>query len=370
MTSVKYIGMDVHTESTSIAVRNSLGKIVMEGVIETRANTILQFLDGLRGDLRVVFEEGTWATWLYDLLKSHVTEVLVCNTRKNAVRKGSKSDRIDARKLAEQLYMNNVKSVYHGERGLRMMKELARSYLTITKDLVRVMNRLKALYRSWGIPCAGTEVYAPRYRAEWLAKISEAGVRRRAEHYYQQLDALWPLRQEARRDLLVESRKHKIWKLLRRIPAIGPIRAAILIAVMQTPHRFRTKRHLWTYSGLGLETYDSAEYRAVRGQLERSRKQATVRGLNKDYNHDLKDIFKECGAPHSLKNVKLPEMCSWFAKPSSVAVSDILNFTFLHSIGMAAIRWPNPLLRGTDATFSISEVSPQVPVTSPFRADR
>src|SRR5215469_1650000 len=101
MTSVKYIGMDVHTESTSIAVRNSLGKIVMEGVIETKANTILQFLDGLRGDLRVVFEVGTWATWLYDLLKSHVTEVLVCNTRKNAVRKGSKSDRIDARKLAD-----------------------------------------------------------------------------------------------------------------------------------------------------------------------------------------------------------------------------------------------------------------------------
>src|SRR5215471_12073818 len=108
MTSVKYIGMDVHTESTSIAVRNSLGKIVMEGVIETKANTILQFLDGLRGDLRVVFEEGTWATWLYDLLKSHVTEVLVCNTRKNAVRKGSKSDRIDARKLAEQLYTQSV----------------------------------------------------------------------------------------------------------------------------------------------------------------------------------------------------------------------------------------------------------------------
>ena len=100
------------------------------------------------------------------------------------------------------------------------------------------------------------------------------------------------LRQEVRRDLLVESRKHKIWKLLRRIPAIGPIRAAILIAVMQTPHRFRTKRQLWNYSGLGLETYDSAEYRAVQGQLERSRKQATVRGLNKDYNHDLKDIFK------------------------------------------------------------------------------
>ena len=57
------------------------------------------------------------------------------------MRKGSKSDRIDARKLSEQLYKNNVKSIYHGEHGLHMMKELARSYLTITKDLTRVMNR-------------------------------------------------------------------------------------------------------------------------------------------------------------------------------------------------------------------------------------
>ena len=115
----------------------------------------------------------------------------MCNPRKNALLKeGSKSDRIDARKLAELLYMSKLSSVYHGEHGLRMLKELSRSYLTITKDLGRVMNRLKALYRGWAIPCAGTQVYAPRYRSEWLAKIHEAGVRRRAELYYQQLDAL------------------------------------------------------------------------------------------------------------------------------------------------------------------------------------
>ena len=291
MTSIKYIGMDVHTESTSIAVRNSLGKIVMECVIETKASTILQFIDGLRGDLRVTFEEGTWAAWLYDLLKPHVTEVLVCNTRKYA-QDGSKSDRIDARKLSEMLYMNNIKSVYHGQHGLRTLKELGRSYLTITKDLTRVMNRLKALYRSWAIPCGGTEVYAPRHRAEWLAKISEAGVRRRAEHYYQQLDVLRLLRQDVRRDLMVEAKKHKAWKLLRHIPGIGPIRAALLMAVMQTPHRFRTKRQLWTYSGLGLETHDSAQYYVAEGQLQRSKKPPMVRGLNKDHNHDLKDIFK------------------------------------------------------------------------------
>src|SRR6267154_1999764 len=293
MTSTKYIGLDVHKERISIAVMNSVGKFVMESVIETKASTILQFIDGLRGDVRVTFEEGTWAAWLYDLLKPHVTEVLVCNPRKAALLKdGSKGDRIDARKLTELLYMNKLATVYHGEHGLRTMKELARSYLTITKDLTRVMNRLKALYRSWGIPCAGNEVYDPRHRAEWLGKISEAGVRRRAEHYYQQLDVLRLLRQEVRRDLLVEAKKHKPWKLLRQIPGIGPIRAALLIALLQTPHRFRTKRQLWTYSGLGLETHDSAQYRAVEGQLQRSKKHGTLRGLNQDHNHDLKDIFK------------------------------------------------------------------------------
>jgi len=54
----------------------------------------------------------------------------------------------------------------------------------------------------------------------------------------------------------------------------------------------RTKRQLWNYCGLELETHDSGEYRAVKGQLQRAKKQATVRGLNEDHNHDLKDIFK------------------------------------------------------------------------------
>jgi transposase len=293
MDSVKYIGMDVHKETISIAVRNSSGKLVMECVIETKASTILQFFQGLSGSLQVTFEEGTWAAWLYELLKPHVTELVVCNPRRNALLKeGSKSDRIDAKKLAELLLNGSLSAVYHGEHGLRMLKELSRSYLTISKDLGRVMNRLKALYRSWAIPCAGTQVYTPRYRSEWLSKISEAGVRRRAELYYQQLDALRFLRQQARKELLAEARKHSATKLLHQIPGIGSLRAAHLVALMQTPQRFRTKRQLWTYSGLALETHDSAQYRYVQGQLQGSKKPQQLRGLNANHNHDLKSIFK------------------------------------------------------------------------------
>jgi hypothetical protein len=83
MPSTKYIGMDVHKESISIAAMNSVGKVVMESVIETKASMILQFIDGLRGDLHVTFEEGTSAAWLYDLLKPHVTELIVCDPNFN-----------------------------------------------------------------------------------------------------------------------------------------------------------------------------------------------------------------------------------------------------------------------------------------------
>jgi hypothetical protein len=163
------------------------------------------------------------------------------------------------------------------------------------------MNRLKAVYRSWAIPCAGRDVYYARHRAQWLEKIREAGVRRRAERLYLQLDMLQGLRQQARRELLAESRKHPATARLRQIPYLGPIRSALLVALIQTPHRFRTKRQLWAYSGLALETRISAEYSYAEGQLRRSKKLLSIRGLNKDHNHDLKGLFKAAATMASVR---------------------------------------------------------------------
>jgi transposase len=109
---------------------------------------------------------------------------------------------------------------------------------------------------------------------------------------YQQLDALRSLRQEVRRELLAESKEHKAWKLLCQIPSIGPIRAAVLIGILQTPDRFRTKRQLWTLSGLGIETHSTADHRYVDGQLRHSNRPVSIRGLNQNHNHDLKNLFK------------------------------------------------------------------------------
>ena len=102
MTIAKKMGLDVQKKSIWIAGMNFTGKFVMECVIGTKGSMFLQFIDGLLGDLRVTFEEGPGAAWLYDLLKPHESKVGVCNPPKNPLLKdGRKSDQIDARKLAD-----------------------------------------------------------------------------------------------------------------------------------------------------------------------------------------------------------------------------------------------------------------------------
>jgi len=302
MSQEKYIGMDVHQATISVAVMDAGGKLIMECLLETKAATIVEFIRGLRGTLALTLEEGTSAAWLHDLLKPHVSRLVVCDPRKNALlQDGNKSDRVDARKLAELLRPNQVKPVYHGKHGTRALKEVGRSSLTLTKDVTRGRNRIKAVYRSWAIPCAGTSVYTPRHRAEWLAKLVEPGVQIRAEPLYQQLDSLEPLCVEARRELLRESRKPAAVQLLRQIPAIGPIRAALLVGLLPTPHRFRTQRQLWAYSGFAVEVHDSGEYRWVRGKLQRNREPIPVRGLNDNHNQDVKNLFKSAAISASTR---------------------------------------------------------------------
>ena len=115
--------------------------------------------------------------------------------------------------------------------------------------------------------------------------------RLRAERWYQQLDLLQPVREEARRDLLRESRKHEAVKRLQQFPAIGPIRAALLVALLQ--HLIVSARS----ASCGLTVVSrsrrtTGEYRYVRGKIQRNRERITVRGLNDNHDHDLKNLFK------------------------------------------------------------------------------
>jgi transposase len=91
--------------------------------------------------------------------------------------------------------------------------------------------------------------------------------------------------------MLAESRKHQAVALLRTIPQMGPIRSALIVAILDTPHRFRTRRQLWSYSGLAVVTHMSSEYEIKDHRVVRTRKPIATRGLNRNCNRVLKDVF-------------------------------------------------------------------------------
>ena len=154
------------------------------------------------------------------------------------------------------------------------------------------MNRVKAIYRGRGIPCRGTSLYQPKNRKEWLEKLDGTGARHRAELLLKQLEFLQKLRLEAQKSLVRESHKHKESKILRTIPGLGNIRVALILAFVMTPHRFRNKRQFWTYTGFSVVRRGSAEYEINQGVVQRTRKKPLPRGLNRNCNHVLKNVFK------------------------------------------------------------------------------
>jgi transposase len=289
--AIQYLAFDVHQATTVATVRDEHGAIRLRATVPTEASAILALVRGLGGRVHVAFEEGTQAQWLHDLLEPHAERVIVCNVRGRS-ETTNKSDRIDADGLSEMLRVGSVKSVYHGARGMLTLKELVRCYLNLVDDSTRVMLRIKALFRAGAIPTPGTSVYRVSNRGAWLAKIESRGARMRAASLLWQLDSLLELRPKAKADMIAEARRQTGWTVLRSIPFFGPVRVALLLAIVATPFRFRTKRQLWPYAGLAVVTRTSADEEFVNGKLRRRRRAPLTRGLNRNHNPALKSVFK------------------------------------------------------------------------------
>jgi transposase len=149
---------------------------------------------------------------------------------------------------------------YHCSPQCETLKQLAHNYDSVTNDTVRVMNRLKSIYRSRPIACTGRELYYKGNRDEWLTRLTEEGLRLRAEFLYKQLDHLRELRRDAKTEMLRQARRHKAFERLCGVAGLGPVRVAQILAAVGSPHRFKTKRQFWSYCGLSVVTHSSSDY--------------------------------------------------------------------------------------------------------------
>jgi transposase len=291
MAATKYLALDVHQATCSYSVRELGGRIIERGVVGTTARELVALERRLGPNLHVTFEEGTQAEWLHDLLTPHCAKLVVCNPRENRS-KQNKTDRIDADKLSDLLRLGSLRPVFHANYPVRPLKELVRAYNALVSDAVRVMLRIKAIYRARLASASGKSVYRPALRREWLEKIAEPATRKRAELFLAQLDTITSLRMKAKSAMLREARKHPAFHLLQTFPMIGPVRAAEFIAIIGAPHRFRTRRNLWPYAGLAVVHHSTADHVVTNDHIHRRPRPPMTRGLNNNSNRTLKKVLK------------------------------------------------------------------------------
>jgi hypothetical protein len=150
----RYIGLDAHSTSCTIAVVGPSGRRLGSQVVETNGQALVEAMRGIPRPRHLCFEEGTQSAWLHELLSREVDELIVASITES---RGPKSDARDAFGLAEALRLGAIATpVFKAPTRFALLRELARTYSMITRDVVRTQNRLKSVYRSRGIGTAGT----------------------------------------------------------------------------------------------------------------------------------------------------------------------------------------------------------------------
>jgi transposase len=298
----RYIGLDVHARSCTLAVVSAAGKRLGIQVVETNGAALKQAFTGIPGNLHVCLEEGTQSAWIYELIKGQAEVAVVIPE----AHYGPKDDARDAWSLAESLRVGAIKRrVYKDHGPFSELRAAMRSYTMLRDDVRRTKNRLKAVYRSRGLmPPAGQPFHSEHHRA-WARKLPPEQARS-AELLLEQLRLEEDLWSKAEERLVSASKKHPIVKLLATAPAIGPVRSAQIVATVVTPHRFRTKRQFWAYCGLAVVMRSSANWEKDRtGKWVRANVQQSL-GLNRNRNGSLKEVFKSAAHQVAIQMTSHP----------------------------------------------------------------
>jgi transposase len=335
----RYLGLDVHAASCTLAVISQAGKRLKDFPVETNGQALVEAVRMIPGQKHLVFEEGLQSAWLYETLSPYVDEVVVAGVTES---RGQKDDRRDAYGLAEKLRTGSLKKrVFKAPRQFSVLRELSRVHMTAGHDLVRVQSRLKSLYRSRGILVPGGSVYSARHREQWQERLP-ASVQTRVTRLYEQFDFLTEQKKQAERDLLGEARKHPIVRILETAPGFGPIRSARLVPIVVTPYRFRTKRQFWSYCGLGIVMRSSSDWvRTDAGGWIRAPIQQT-RGLSRQYNHVLKGIFKGAATTVITQRHKDPMYGSYQRMLDSGTKPSLAKLTLARNIAATVLcMWKN-----------------------------
>jgi len=195
-----------------------------------------------------------------------------------------------------------LKPVFHGGYDTLTLKELVRNYLTLVDDATHEAAYQSAVPRAWHSN-PGTVVFRADQRRSWLEQLPSPGARIRAEHLLTGLDTMTTLRRRAKLAMVGEAQQRSGWNVFRSIPLLEPVRISCILAIIVTPHHFRTNASYARIVVTRSSRESSGEQQVVDGVLDRRRHVVATRVLNRNYNRGC------CAelAPTSRSHLWLPK---------------------------------------------------------------
>ena len=308
--TIKSIGVDLHISSATFTTLNKDGKLLEKRTMALNEKEIGDYISTIRGRKQLAVEEGPLAEWFLNFAHNKVDELIVCDPKKNAlIYKGNSNDDIDSYGIAELLRLNSLKKVVHPlSKDRQEFREIMNLYFKVQKDTTRYKNRLKAVFRKNGIPCAGTTIYNEKKKKDWIKKLPKKAVSIRCANVYWDQIAL--LRKQTK-EIVVEMKKRvktysEIGEFM-KIKGVGLITACTYSAFIFTPFRFSKKSRLVSYCSLSLVENDTGKL--INKQKEKKRRKIVLKRLTNEGNRKLKSKLKNAAqcACHQCKKGELKE---------------------------------------------------------------
>lgn len=269
-----YIGMDVHSKWTRIeGFDPDTGETVSFPKVSNDPEALKEVFSTLDGPLHAAMEIGTNAWCMYWTLSQFVDELMVVDTLDTwgrEGRRGAKTDRRDAKKLALKLCRGELKALYVPDKQTQDYRCLIRAKMNTTRRVTALVNETGAVLRSWGI-LVDCGLLTNKGR-----KLIEEVREKLLKNSLLVLDGLIEQLDSARKqeDLFTERIEQivledKACRLLLSIPGVGPITAFAVRAEVGDIERFPSAKHLVSYCGLGPLVEQSAE-KLRRGRLPKA----------------------------------------------------------------------------------------------------
>jgi transposase len=246
------VGLDVHWTHTNLVVLNRHGKVVRRLKICGPWSEVVAELKRMRGKVAVCYEASCGYGYLYDQISQVVERVVVAHPGQLRLifRSKRKNDRVDAKKLATLLYLDEVPPVYVPSQDVRAWRQLIVHRSRLVKRRTAAKNACRALLRSVGL--RAPKGLWTRRGMKWLREQEfphrHGNLQRdllvdEIEAYHQQI-------RRVEKELGEYSRDNPAVQLLRTIPGVGLRTAEAMVAYLDDPHRFRSSKSLGAYLGL------------------------------------------------------------------------------------------------------------------------